>query len=167
MRLAPRPLVALVLLSGVLAASLAPVALAKEPPGNVALVDAYMGAWNAHDAGKAAAFFAENGTYFDASVGTPQVGRANAQKNVIEAFLKAVPDCKWVRDGEPIVDAKGIAFQWTFTGTNTGDWADGTKATGKPFTLKGVSFVRVENGKIVYQGDFYDALGFYKQLGMM
>jgi hypothetical protein len=28
-----------------------------------------------------------------------------------------------------------------------------------------VTFIRVEDGKIVYQGDYYDGLGFQKQLG--
>ena len=31
--------------------------------------------------------------------------------------------------------------------------------------FNGVTFMRVENGKIVYQGDWYDGLGFQKQLG--
>jgi steroid delta-isomerase-like uncharacterized protein len=133
----------------------------------VKILDGYMAAWNVHDAAKAASFFADDGTYYDASVGTPQVGRQAAQTNVIEVFLKAVPDCLWKRNGAPIVGRDGIAFEWTFSGTNTGDWSDGTKATGKPFTLKGTSFVRLKKGKIAYQGDYYDALGFFKQLGLM
>ena len=30
-----------------------------------------------------------------------------------------------------------------------------------------MSLFRVEEGKIVRQSDYYDALGFYKQLGLM
>lgn len=133
------------------------------------VVDAYMAAWNGHDAAKAAASLADNVTYYDASVGTPQVGKDNAQKNVIEAFLKAAPDCKWTRDGDPVVSKMGdaVAFQWTFSGTNTGPWGDGTKATGKKFQFQGLTLIRLKDGKIVYQGDYYDALGFYKQLGLM
>ena len=135
----------------------------------VALVDQYMAGWNAHDAARAASAFADSGVYYDASVGTPQVGRANAQKNVIEAFIKAVPDCQWTRDGEPVVSAAGdaIAFQWTFSGTNTGAWADGTKPKNKKFSIKGLSLIRIKDGKIAWQGDYYDALGFYKQIGLM
>ncbi len=40
-----------------------------------------------------------------------------------------------------------------------------TPATGKPFSFNGVTFMRVENGKIVSQSDYYDGLGFQKQLG--
>ena len=135
----------------------------------VSLVDQYMAGWNAHDAAQAAAFFADSGVYYDASVGTPQVGRANAQKNVIEAFLTAVPDAQWTREGEPVVSASGdaISFQWAFSGTNTGPWSDGTKATGKKFSITGLTLIRIKDGKIVYQGDYYDALGFYKQIGLM
>ena len=66
---------------------------------------------------------------------------------------------------EPIVSADGIAFQWQFNGTNSGAWAADTPATDKALSFEGVSFVRIKNGKIVYQGDYYDALGFNKQLG--
>ena len=38
------------------------------------VVKHYLVAWNAHDIEKAGSFFAEDGTYYDASVGTPVVG---------------------------------------------------------------------------------------------
>ena len=132
----------------------------------MATVDAYVAAWNAHDAGKAAGYFADNVEYYDASVGEPQMGRDAARTNVIEAFLNAVPDAKWERKGNPVVEGNAVAFEWTFSGTNTGDWSDGTKATGKPFAIHGLSIFRLDGDHIVYQGDYYDALGFYKQLGL-
>jgi steroid delta-isomerase-like uncharacterized protein len=130
-----------------------------------AIVDGYMAAWNAHDADKAASFLAEDAVYFDATVGTPQQGRAAARDNVIKVFVGAVPDLKWKMISEPIVSAEGIAFQWEFAGTNSGAWSAETPATNKPLKFEGVSFIRVKNGKITYQGDYYDALGFNKQLG--
>ncbi|MBF7730638.1 ester cyclase [Pseudomonas sp. N040] len=132
---------------------------------NKALIDGYMAAWNAHDAEKASSFFAEDGVYFDATVGTPQKGRVAARDNVIKVFLTAVPDAKWEMTSKPIVGKHGIAFQWKFSGTNTGAWGPETPATNKPLSFEGVSFVRIEAGKITYQGDYYDALGFNKQLG--
>lgn len=132
---------------------------------SVQLVSDYMAAWNAHDADKAASFFVEDGVYFDASVGTPQQGRQAALDNVIKVFMGAAPDCHWQLRGEPIATADGVAFEWTFTGTNTGDWSPTTKATGKAFKFDGVSFVRTRDGKIAYQGDYYDAATLNKQLG--
>ncbi|MCY1549424.1 hypothetical protein D9M68_855890 [compost metagenome] len=52
-----------------------------------------------------------------------------------------------------------------FSGTNSGAWSTETPATGKPLSFEGASFIRIEDGKITYQGDYYDALGFNKQLG--
>lgn len=132
----------------------------------LATVDAYLAAWNKHDAAAAAAILADNVEYYDASVGEAQKGRDAARTNVIEAFLNAVPDAKWERVGEPVVQGEAVAFEWVFSGTNTGDWSDGTKATGKTFAIHGLSIFRLSADKIAYQGDYYDALGFYKQLGL-
>jgi len=143
--------------------TLAGLAQAAESPKEI--VTAYMDAWNAHDVDKAATYLTADAEYYDVTVGTPQKGREAARDNVIKVFVQAVPDLKWVMNGEPIVSADGIAFQWTFSGTNTGAWDAQTPATGKPLSFEGVSFVRIKDGKISYQGDYYDALGFHKQLG--
>ena len=67
--------------------------------------------------------------------------------------------------GEPLVSDDGISFEWTFSGTNTGAWGPDLPATNKAFTFDGVTFMRIEGGHIVYQGDYYDGYGFQKQLG--
>ena len=130
-----------------------------------AVIDGYMTAWNAHDAEKAASYLAEDAVYFDATVGTPQNGRNAARDNVIQVFITAVPDLTWEMTSAPLVAPDGIAFQWRFSGTNSGPWSAQTPATGKPLSFEGVSFIRIQDGKIRYQGDYYDALGFNKQLG--
>jgi steroid delta-isomerase-like uncharacterized protein len=136
---------------------------AEKTPRQVA--EAYVAAWNAHDANAAAALLAENATYLDVTVGEPQKGREAARDNVIQLFMTAAPDLTWKMTSEPVESADGIAFEWTFGGTNTGDWGQDTPATGKAFSFDGVTFMRIKNGKIVYQGDYYDGLGFQKQLG--
>jgi steroid delta-isomerase-like uncharacterized protein len=137
-----------------------------EAAASVAMVDRYIAAWNAHDAAKAASFMTDDVEYYDASTPALQKGRANAQQNVIQAFMTAVPDCGWRRTGAPVVGKEGVAFQWTFSGTNTGPWSDGTKATGKRFSINGLTLIRIREGKIAYEGDYYDAYGFFKQLGL-
>lgn len=134
---------------------------------HVAGMKDYLDAWNEHDATKAANFLAEDVVYFDASVGKPINGRAEAKKNVIEAFMNAVPNLKWEPVGEPVVSNNTVAFEWKFSGTNTGDWSDGTKASNKTFSINGMSIFRFNSNKIIYQGDYYDALSFYTQLGLM
>jgi steroid delta-isomerase-like uncharacterized protein len=133
----------------------------------LSVVQGYLAAWNAHDSAAAADFLADNAVYYDASVGTPVEGRDAAKTQVIDAFLTAAPDAVWTMEGEPVVAGNAVAFEWTFAGTNTGAWADGTAATGKSFSFRGATVIRVDGGKIAHQADYYDALGFYKQLGLM
>jgi ketosteroid isomerase-like protein len=135
---------------------------------HLSTLDQYIAAWNDHDAAAAAGFLDEKVEYFDATTAEPQIGRRNAQKNIIQAFITAVPDLVWRRDASsPIVSADGTAFQWTLSGTNTGNWSDGTKATGRKFSIHGATLMRfAADEKIIYQGDYYDAYGFYKQLGL-
>ena len=132
-----------------------------------AVVKAYVAAWNEHDSAKAAGYFADNVVYYDASVGTPVEGKDAAKKTVIDNFLIAAPDAKWTMKGDPIASGDHVTFEWEFSGTNTGPWGDGTAATGKKFAFNGASVFTVKDGKIVTQNDYYDALGFYKQLGLM
>jgi steroid delta-isomerase-like uncharacterized protein len=139
--------------------------VAAEKQNTLDVINAYMSAWNKHDPDAAAQYFAENGEFLDASVGVPQVGRQTARDKVIKLFIDAVPDLKWKMVGQPIVDGDNIAFEWQFDGTNTGAWAPETPATNKPLSFKGVSFIRLKDGKIATQHDYYDALSFNKQLG--
>jgi len=132
-----------------------------------AVVKAYVAAWNAHDSAKAADYFADKVVYYDASVGKPVEGKEAAKTGVIDNFLNAAPDAKWEIKGEPVVQGDRVGFEWEFSGTNTGDWGDGTKATGKHFDFTGASMFSIKDGKIATQSDYYDALGFYKQLGLM
>lgn len=155
-----------------LAASFGLVAALPLQPASAAdtaqsVVEAYLAAWNAHDSAKAASYFADDVTYYDASVGKPVEGKEAAKTGVIDNFLKAVPDAAWTMRGTPVVQGDRVSFEWEFTGTNTGAWSDGTAATGKKFTLIGASMFTVKDGKIATQSDYYDALGFYKQLGLM
>lgn len=144
-----------------------PMAPAMADDSAQSIVEAYLAAWNAHDSAKAASFFADKVVYFDASVGKPIEGREAAKTGVIDNFLNAVPDAVWTMRGAPVVQGDRVAFEWEFSGTNTGAWADGTAATNKKFSLDGCSIFTIKDGKITAQSDYYDALGFYKQLGLM
>ena len=168
-RLRPfRALLVSAVLSGCQAPSPKPTEQAAPPAvAPLTVVDQYMAGWNAHDAARAASYMTDDVVYYDATVGVPQVSRDSALKNVIQSFLTAVPDAVWTRDSTPIiVGPDGVAFEWTFSGTQTGPFADGTKATGKKFSFKGATLIRLRGDKIAYQGDFYDAYGFLKQLGL-
>jgi steroid delta-isomerase-like uncharacterized protein len=130
------------------------LALAEVSP--LTVVKDYMSAWNAHDAAKAAHYLAPDVVYYDAASGTPVNGKSNAEKEVIGAFIKAVPDLTWKMTSKPVYDHDTIAFRWEFSGKNSGEWA-GSPATNNPIKFEGVSYITVNNGKITWQGDYYDS----------
>ena len=59
-----------------------------------------------------------------------------------------------------------LVKHWNFKGTHTGDFF-GIPATGKTVDLDGTTLVRMSNGKIVEERDFYDNLDFMTQLGLI
>jgi steroid delta-isomerase-like uncharacterized protein len=55
---------------------------------------------------------------------------------------------------------------WNFKGKHTGDFF-GIPATGKSVDLDGTTLVRMQDGKIAEERDFYDNVVFLTQLGLM
>ncbi len=55
---------------------------------------------------------------------------------------------------------------WVFEGTHTGKFF-GIPATGNKVNLEGTTLVRMEDGKIAEERDFYDNLDFLQQLGVI
>ncbi|GHB43010.1 hypothetical protein GCM10007094_35470 [Pseudovibrio japonicus] len=130
------------------------------------VVNKYLVAWNAQNSTVAASILAEDARYYDSALGATVEGREEAKAQVIDAFMNAAPDIYWNLVGSPVISGQQVAFEWVLGGTNTGDWADGTPATGKSFRIYGMSNFTVEGDKVIAQSDYYDALNFYKQLGL-
>jgi steroid delta-isomerase-like uncharacterized protein len=59
-----------------------------------------------------------------------------------------------------------LVKHWNFKGTHTGLFF-GISATGKKVDVDGVTLVRMENGKIAEERDFFDNLEFMQQLGLI
>ena len=59
-----------------------------------------------------------------------------------------------------------LVKHWNFKGTHTGVFF-GIPATGKTVSLDGTTLVRMANGKIAGERDFFDNLDFMTQLGLM
>jgi len=129
------------------------------------LLDAYLEAWNGHDADKAAAFLADDVVVFDALLGGIAQGRAEAREKVIGMYLRALPDGHWALRNEPVVAADGFSYEWAMTGTNTGNWSSYMRGTGQKINFKGISTVRIKDGKIVYQANYFDTHALGQQAG--
>ena len=128
------------------------------------IIEAHLSAWNAHDIEGAGALLHDEVLYFDATYPDAQRGRQAAIDNIISPMTRAMPNLEWELRSEPIATGDGIAYEWTLTGVNTGTWL-GIPATNQAVNLKGMSFVRIKDGRIIYKADYYDAATLNKQLG--
>jgi steroid delta-isomerase-like uncharacterized protein len=125
----------------------------------------WLSAWNAHDQSQAEKLLADDVEYFDAGFAGIQHGREAAIERGMSVFLRGVPDLHIELRGEPIVGTDAVAWEWTFTGTNTGTWG-GIAPTNQKIQLKGFSLMRLRNGKIVQLSSYYDTGTLNRQLGL-
>ena len=93
----------------------------------------------------------------------------NRGKKEIKDFLKGTfvwsPDLKF--DLKSFFSAGGrIASEWVMTGTHAGELG-GIPATGKRFSLRGASIGELREGKISRNSDYYNAVSFLQQVGLL
>ena len=84
-------------------------------------------------------------------------------KQLVNYYLKAFPDSHFTIDLE-IQEGDVAVTYWTVRGTHRGDLPT-LPATGKTFSVTGISIGRVKNGKFVESWNNWDALGLMQQLG--
>ena len=78
------------------------------------------------------------------------------------AFTTAFPDA-WIIINNAVSEGDLVATRWTLTGTHQGDF-QGIPATGRPISMEGIDFSRVEDGKIVEHWAQYDLVGVMQQI---
>lgn len=81
----------------------------------------------------------------------------------LELYFEAFPDLSFEIE-EMISDDDRVSVRWTSHGTHDGDLMD-VPTTGKPVTVTGITFVHIEDGRIVTVYNNYDRLGLLEQLG--
>lgn len=140
-----------------------------QPPGSGDFATDWLAAWNAADVDRILTFYAVDAVYEDVpSVANgwdvPLRGREMIQEALVAGF-EEFPDQKL-----ELVSASSagdrMVVEWIMTGTNDGDFPD-MPATGRSISIRGLSLVELEGGKIVSQRDYYDAYLLLTQLGMV
>ncbi len=106
--------------------------------------------------------YAENAIVEDSMYEKPFIGRAAIleRKNVITS---AASDTN-ITIKNRIVTGNQVTAEWVATGVHTGD-LPGLPASGRPFSIHGVTVVVRHEGKIVREALYYDANQLYRQLG--
>ena len=122
-------------------------------------------AWNAHDANRVAACYAEDAVLYDVGLPTPLRGRA-AIRDSVAGYLAAFSDFR-VEVGEPIVSGNRAAQEFKVTGTNDGELL-GVPPTGKSATTYGCGTAEFgEDGLIHRAGNYWNAAALMQQLGVV
>ena len=106
--------------------------------------------------------YAENAIVEDSMHPQPFIGRAAImeRKNIITS---AASDAK-ITITNRIVTGHQVTAEWVATGIHSGD-LPGLPASGRPFSIHGVTVVIRHEGKIVREALYYDANQLYRQLG--
>jgi steroid delta-isomerase-like uncharacterized protein len=106
--------------------------------------------------------YAEHAIVEDSMYPKPFVGRAAiiARKNV---GMNAIPGLK-ISVTNRVVKGSQLTVEWVASGTHTGHYP-GLPATGRSFSIPGVTVVVRHEGKIVRESLYYDMAEVQRQLG--
>ena len=125
--------------------------------------DKLWSAWNSHDWEKVSPFYADDCVMEDFP------SRICHGKRELEDYYKYLltgyPDLNFDTRRSFGTD-KQIATEWIMSGTHTGDTMR-FKATGKKFSIPGVSILEIQGGKIVRETDYWDMCSLLRQLALM
>lgn len=133
----------------------------REP---AAVVEELGRVWNSQDRAGISALFATDADFRDMAFGVQRRGLAEIREMMDETW-QGIPDLN-TEITRLIAHGEWVASEWTLVGTHTGDFPD-LAATGRSFSIQGVSITHVQDGKIVSQRDYYDRAGFLEQLGVL
>lgn len=120
--------------------------------------------WNKNSLAVADELFVANSTHHDAA--TPEVGKGpEGEKKRVTMYRAAFPDLRLTIE-DMISEGETVVTRWSCRGTHKGE-LNGIAATGKQFTITGVTIARFASGKIAEGWVNWDALGMMQQLGIV
>lgn len=126
------------------------------------LFEQWLGAFNAQDADGIMSLFAKDGYLEDLPLN--KVARVDGDLKEFLLFnFQAFPNWKFVAERWDATD-RTMIIQWTMTCPKMGV-IPGLSAEGKPLTLRGVSAIALESGRIKSQTDYWDMAGVLRQTG--
>jgi steroid delta-isomerase-like uncharacterized protein len=123
-----------------------------------------VGAWNSHDPEQVVGLLTEDHVYEDVPLGALN-HRAAETRQFFQGAYGAFPDIHFDLTGATVA-AERATLEWTMTGTHNGDMP-GLPATGKSFTVRGVTVFETVGDKIQIVRDYWDFTTLLRQVGLM
>ena len=131
--------------------------------GSKELLLTWIEAFQACDADRVAACYAEDAVNFQVAAGEPAVGREQIAEDTAK-FFTAFPDA-WSRVENLLGDGDWAAWEWVGGGTFLGRLG-AIEPTGRSFEIRGCGFFRFREGLIVYQRGYWDKHSWFTQIGI-
>jgi steroid delta-isomerase-like uncharacterized protein len=122
-------------------------------------------AWNSHDADKVASGYTDDCVYESVATGVVCHGKSEL-KALAKQFFTDYPDLhfepkSWFASGNK------TASEWVWTGTHKHSSNPAMPATGKQFSVRGVSILELRQGKMSRAIFYWNLADFMQQLGLM
>lgn len=128
-----------------------------------AIVQNFLNAWNSQDASNIGSFMVSDFERWNN--GKKIVSSLDEMQNFMNGNFAMSSDAKVTLSEQDHVGNK-IYVKWNYSGTNSGELADGSPATNKSFSNDGISVVTVnDEGKAVKEEVFFDSWNMNEQLG--
>lgn len=124
----------------------------------------WVAAYNARDPYALVALYHDDAENIQVALNDPLRGHDALLKSFI-AFFRAFPD-NYTHIENLFEDGEWAIIEWSGGGTFTAE-LDGNQPTGKSFTLRGCGFLRVVDGKILFQRGYFDKHTWFSQIGMV
>ena len=124
----------------------------QRSPGE--FVSAYVEAMNRHDVEGVLNFFSEDAAYEDVAIGVVRRGRPQ-----IEEFVTFFFHCYHNVTYTPrsaVGDRQGVAWEWTLEANYARTSHTGVPATGQKICVRGASFMRLRDGRVLWNTDYWN-----------
>ena len=121
--------------------------------------------WNSHDVDKIATFYTEDCIKEDVAVGTSTLGKKE-MKALLHRVFAAFPDLN-VELTSCFHSDEWAASEWLMSGTYTNQFPGIPPPTGRSFSVRGSTIMKLQNGKISRVSDYWNFMSFLQQLGLL
>ena len=128
------------------------------------VLDAWAAAWLAHNTAKILDLYSDDCVYEDVTCGVVKHGKEELRA-FAEGTFAVVPDFTVELTARCGADTWGH-LEWVLSGTHHGN-LPGLPATGKRFSVRGATIVELREGKIRRSSDYWDAVTFMRQVGLL
>jgi steroid delta-isomerase-like uncharacterized protein len=128
------------------------------------VVNDLLDAWNAHDVERALSLYSPEFDGEDVGIARPLHGEVGV-RDFIRHYLDAFPGLHVTQEAA-LVNGDQVALSWTAQGYHQGPLMN-IPATGHVVTVRGMSFLTLQDNKIRKLVNVWDVAGMLRELGLL